>query len=482
MKITTRVALAIAGAVVAGTLGVGLVAHEAQTEVARGQLTEAVVRAMQPRRERCESNPAGFTERVRRRPESRRATPDDARAARRRRGAELLHSASFVVYDELGRSATGEPSLSASTLERLREGALVEHRAGLPPSVLVPMPWDEGSCAIVRVLPRRDVEAGGVGARTIAFTGLVLIVAVLAAGLALRSPLSQLAALEQAARELARSGFREHAKLDALRPRGSDEVAALAASLRDAVARIADDAARLEARDSALTEYVIHTTHDLMTPVTVLTGHLAELDARLADGPADATTAPVRSRALGEAHYLAQLVANLGLVARLDRPDAIVQKRTIDLGEIVERVAQRHRPLARSRDLELEHAVPDGPVPFEGDDLLLERALGNLVHNAIRHHRRRPDGDDARGGHVAIVLERRAHGFTLRVLDDGDALEDAALARLRTPDTSDAARTRTHGFGMEVVRRVAELHGLTLRFERAAEGGLETTITGSLAR
>ncbi|MBN8611068.1 MAG: HAMP domain-containing histidine kinase, partial [Deltaproteobacteria bacterium] len=309
---------------------------------------------------------------------------------------------------------------------------------------------------------------------------IVLLVASVAAVVALRTPLARLRALTEASSALGRSGFTDRAALDRASQRpGGDEVSALARSLRDAVDRIAADASRLSARDVALTEYVAHTTHDLMTPITVLTGHLAELEDDLSRSrPVERRTV---ERAIGEAHYLATLIANLGVVARLDRPDPIVQKRTIDLRDVVERVAARHEPLARAKGLSLEHAVPDVPCTMEGDDLLLERALGNLVHNAIRHHAAR---DGSSEGHVALVLSRDEHAITLHVVDDGAALDDATLRSLLasargdgTRDQEDAVRTRRHGFGMDVVRRVASLHDFALEVARADEGGLSVTLS-----
>jgi K+-sensing histidine kinase KdpD len=130
----------------------------------------------------------------------------------------------------------------------------------------------------------------------------------------------------------------------------------------------------------------------------------------------------------------------------------------------------------------LEHAVPDEPCLLEGDDLLLERALGNLVHNAIHHHRS-ADGSE---GHVALVLSRTRTELSLRVVDDGAGLDEPALrtlvscARGDTPAVEHPARGRSHGFGMDVVRRVAALHELELRVERGESGGLSVTLSRRL--
>jgi signal transduction histidine kinase len=473
MTITTRVVLAIAIATIAAVVAIFTLTEQQQEEAIAGRVAEAVTAAMEAGgRERCEADPQRFVARS----EARAAPRRERRLPRDGRFAPLV-GARFAVFAADGASAGPLPSLDAAMLARLDAEHVVALPAasGGPARFLVRMPWDEGPCAIVGVERPGTPDVVAARRRGLVLSLVVLAVASLAAVLALRSPLSRLRALTEAAGSLARSGFRDRGALDraTTSPASKDEVGALGASLREAVDRIAEDATRLAARDAALTEYVAHTTHDLMTPVTVLTGHLAELEDDLARGKSvDRRTV---ERAIGEAHYLATLVANLGVVARLDRPDPIVQKRALDLREVLERVAARHEPLARAKGLSLEHAVPDDAVPFEGDDLLLERALGNLVHNAIRHHRSR----DGAEGHVALVLSKGTaeRGPSLRVLDDGAGLDDATLRALATDAPSDdAARTRSHGFGMDVVRRVAALHGLAVVVERAEEGGLSVTL------
>ncbi len=474
MSVTARVVLAIAIATLAASAALLFLADQAQREAVEARVADAVVSAMTAGgRERCEQDPARFVAR------------SEARVGvRRRRGqGEGLFGpmvgARFAVFATDGTSASGAPSLSSQQLSELDRDAVVslperEARSRL----LVRMPWDEGPCAIVGVERPAPADPAVARRRGLFLSLMVLAVASLAAVLALRSPLARLRALTDAASSLGRSGFRDRAALDRATeaPRAKDEIGALGASLREAVDRIAADAARLSARDAALTEYVAHTTHDLMTPVTVLTGHLSELEDDVTSGRAiDERTI---ERAIVEAHYLATLIANLGVVARLDRPDPIVQKRQVDLRDVVTRVAARHEPLARARGLSLEHAVPDGPVRFEADDLLLERALGNLVHNAIRHHRAREGGE----GHVVLTLTGASRPV-IRVFDDGLGPDDATLRAMQLPsEDKDEARTRTHGFGMDVVRRVAALHDLEVQIARGSAGGVEVVLATAATR
>ncbi|MFO0708523.1 MAG: HAMP domain-containing sensor histidine kinase [Sandaracinus sp.] len=480
MTITLRVVIAIAVASLSASLALVFFAQEMQRETIEARLADAVTAAMSAgAREQCEADPVRFVSRS-----AERAQRAERRGRRPRARLGSIVGARYAVFDHAGQSATGAPSLDPSLVAALdRETIVALPEQGGVARYLVHMPWSDGPCAIVGVERASPTELDVVRRRGLWLSLVVLAVASLAAVLALRTPLARLRSLTEAAGLLGRSGFRDRTALDRAAATGrGDEVGALTASLRDAVDRIAADASRLSARDVALTEYVAHTTHDLMTPVTVLTGQLAELEEDLARG--QRVEPRTVARAIAEAHYLATLIANLGVVARLDRPDPIVQKRAIDLRDVIERVAARHEPLARARGLVLEHAVSEAPCPLEADDLWLERALGNLVHNAIRHHTTREGSE----GHVALVLAQRDGAFEVRVIDDGRGLDDVALRALAEgaegahAASDDAARTRKHGFGMDVVRRVAAVHGLSLRVARADEGGLSVTLSGHVTQ
>jgi len=465
MSITMRVMLAVAIAAIVATAALLVGMHTIEREATEARLVDMVMNVMESGgRERCEANPRRFSE--------------HSRMPRRmaRRGRLLGGTRGVNVYFADGSSGVGQTPLSHDELTQLGERDVLASGARLH----VRMPWSEGPCAIVSVgRPANGMLVNSWRPWLLAL--VVLGVSLAASVLALRSPLRRLSMLSQAATELAASGFRTRTKLDeASRLDAPDEVGQLTSRLREAVDRIAQDSAALAARDVALTEYVTHTTHDLMTPVTALMQHLAQLEEEARQGHAASPEAV--AHAMRETHYLTQLVGNLGTIARVDASDRIIQKRDVDLREIVERVAARHMPLARSHPLSLAHSVPDAAVMANVDELLLERALGNLVYNAIRHHRL---AEGQQEGHVALLLSTQGTRFQLRVLDDGanGAKEAARIQSLLEGANEDAkARTRTHGFGMEVVRKVGLAHDLTLKATPSEDGGLEIVMEGARAR
>lgn len=415
-------------------------------------------------REECEASPDRWPPRPGPRVGRRGRGPRGPRGPRPPPG---LRGGRAQAYDAAGRGAAGD-RLSPGLLRELDAGAAyavetIDDRRRPGRRIAVRMPWDEGPCAIVMVQrpapPQEYVYTLGA---PLAVSLLAVLIAMLAAGPAVRRT--------RRLTQLVRRSRTEDGPIDI---GGADELAELArafeASRREIRARMDE----LRQRDRALTEYIANTTHDVMLPLTVLQGHLSAMEARVTGG--EPVPAALVADALEESHYMASLVRNLSAAAKLEAGAPHTVFHPVDLSALVERVIGRHATIAEQRGVSLEHAVPDEPVTVDGDVTLLEQAVSNVVHNAVRYNHE--------GGHVAVVLERDGDRFTLCVLDDGPGIDAAELSRLTERGfRSNAARTRQAsglGLGLSITRDVVERHGLSLRFESPEDGGLRVLIQGA---
>ncbi len=334
------------------------------------------------------------------------------------------------------------------------------------------MSWREGPCCVV--LARRTGDTPITRSGDLIWTGAAICGALLLAVLLAAGPIVQrIRRLERDVRGAAAQGYGV-----AVPVTGGDEITRLARAFNDAGAEVKAHIDAVERREATLRRFLANTTHDVMTPLTVLQGHLSAL-------PDDDRVAAARH----EADYMSSLLHNLSAAAKLEAGGAQVRRDPVDLGELVGRVAARHKPVADKRGVALEYALPGDPVVVTGDVTLLEQAVGNVVHNAVRYNRE--------GGRVAILLGTRsddrdergaaaagAHSgdFWLRVIDDGPGVPEDELPRLgERRFRGEKARTRQpagQGFGLSIAREVAARHGFELSFSRAAEGGLEVEFTG----
>ncbi len=462
MKLRSRLVLTILAVTVPAVVGLTFVAQTMRKNALVESIYETTVaRREAGGRERCEAGPPLRRGRgLRRRgPRARRVAPPPSRER--------------LVYDDAYRpSWPGEPPIDADLREALDSGEPVaaswigDRRV----RVAMRMPW-EGPCSVV-VLERGvgPLFDRGTTMRALAWSLAVAGLTALAALLALGPLVRRMRRLAAAVRAQAKGGYAEDVEV-----RGRDEIAELARAFNEASHEVRARLAEVSSRDRALTEFLQSTTHDVMVPLTVLQGHLSELARAVRAGaPADATTV---SSALEEAHYLGSLIRNLSAAARLEAGEPMLTRHAFDLRAVVERVAQRHAPIARERGISLAHAVPEAPLEVVADSTLVEQAIGNLVPNAIRYNRA--------GGNVALVLEPEEGGrFSVRVADDGPGIPADELARVseRRFRGGEARKRRPTGLGLglHIVRDVAERHGWTLRFDSPPEGGLEVTLTGAL--
>lgn len=408
-------------------------------------------------RQRCESNPPSAG-----RP-GRGGSPEFSRrnAARQGRGPGGGPSGAFeyFAYDEQGHPSASD----APPLPSVRDGGPVGSfwsNLMTGPSVLVSLS-DSGPCAFVlaRIRPRPGERRAQVEAL------LLVMLSVVAAAWVAGGPLiARLRRLESATRRAAASQY------SALIPvEGRDEVASVAEAFNDAASQARSLLAEVGRREQALREYVADTTHDVSIPLSVLQGHLAELETR---HQPDSHDGAVIRAAMQEAHYMSSLLRNLATASKLQDGAESVAAVPVDLSALVTRVVTRHTPPARARGVALEYGVADPPICIDADPTLLEQALSNLVDNAVTYNHP--------GGHVAVVLDRGPSGFCLSVTDDGPGVPDQELSLLTDRwFRGSEARTRRpdgRGLGLAIAAESVKQLGLTLVFKVAEPNGLRAEI------
>jgi signal transduction histidine kinase len=376
----------------------------------------------------------------------------------------------FAYDDQFGPQHPAAPSMPREFRKALLDHAPLvvgkfQSRDGVGVQMAIATGWSPGPCAILlgQMRPAPGQTTGSL-MLLIAMVTTVFVVAIVSAEPTLR----RIQRLTQAVRHSAREEYGEIVPVS-----GRDEIGSLAFAFNEAGAEIRRKIVDVREREDALRRFVANTTHDIALPLTVLQGHLSDLE-RDASLPATAKTHVHAS--ISEAHYLASLLGNLAAVARLRSANEPVGDGPVDLNALIDRVLARHRPVARTAQVELNFVVPETPVTLRGDVTFLEQAVNNLVDNAIQYNRP--------GGHVAVVLDRHdEHRFSLHVSDDGPGVADGDLKRLAVRRfRTDEARTRRPGgmgLGLEIVRDVAEKFGLSLAFPRPVGGGFEAELSGT---
>jgi len=247
----------------------------------------------------------------------------------------------------------------------------------------------------------------------------------------------------------------------------SDSLGHIASVLAESHTRILKAQNDLEERNRALEHHLAGIAHDLRTPLSSM--HLA-LEALVTE-----SQGPIQQearRALADTVFLSSMVDNLHHAARL-RHEVEVTSGRVELSELIRRLEKRFTIVGRHGDIQVAANTPEFEVWVACAPALAERAVANLVQNAVEHNQA--------GGHVAIKLDVFDGGerFQLLVVDDGPGMPSETLASLQSESfILDDARSRGPGMGMLITREVARRVGWSVRYTPLEPTGLEVRLEG----
>ena len=286
-------------------------------------------------------------------------------------------------------------------------------------------------------LPRERIEHP-VSQVLLVWGGIVLLLALLGAYFISRQVVRPLRRLVLAARQV---GMGETPEL--LPEQGVQEVVELSAAFNQMSADLASNE-----RERA--QVLAGISHDLRTPLARV-----RLAAELS------TDESLRCELTADVEQMDAVIRQFLDYARLDENEAAVPA---DVEALVREVALRFARAASSISLELQ------PLPaFAVRPLLLQRALANLLDNAIKYG----------GGEITVQLEKRGDSVALTVLDRGPGIAESQREAVKRPFVRlEAARSDAtgSGLGLAIVERAARLHGGQFHLDERAGGGLAASL------
>ena len=255
---------------------------------------------------------------------------------------------------------------------------------------------------------------------------------------------------------------------------GNDEVQAMATAFDTMSARMRQQHEQTQALAHAHREVIANVAHDLRTPLTTLHGHLEALGSHV--------MSPERRQrhlgaALAQSQRVRRLVQQLFELATLQSLPGLLAHERFRLDEVLADTVMQFGLVPPQHRVRWQGAPP-GPVELDGDLQLIERALTNLIDNALRHA--------PSAAPVQVSLRCSEREVAVLVADHGPGMPPELAQRLnagvcvRDPAIRRDRGGGLGGLGLAIAQRIAALHGGRLHTLPSATGG--TTLCLALPR
>jgi len=229
------------------------------------------------------------------------------------------------------------------------------------------------------------------------------------------------------------------------------------------------EAENLRELDRARSRFFANVSHEFRTPLTLTIGPLDDIQAGL-HGELPAPMAQQVALARRNAGRVLDLINQILDVARLESGRTPLQARSLNLGAFVEAVAQPFSAMAARKAMTFDIDLPATPVEVYADPAQLEKAVANLLSNALKFT---PEGGTVR---VTVAAEDGTAHMDVRDSGPGISADDLPYVFDRFYQVNESSQTQLGtGIGLALAKEVVDLHGGTLTVE--SEEGFGSTFT-----
>ena len=225
---------------------------------------------------------------------------------------------------------------------------------------------------------------------------------------------------------------------------------------------------RLEESFERISRFSADIAHDLRTPVNNIRG---EAEVALARPRSATKYRDVIESNLEEAVRLSDLIGDLLFLARAKSPLTQLRRERLNVGELLSGISDYYEASAADGGISLTTSLAAEPVIAELDRTLLQRAVGNLVSNAL--------ANTPAAGAVILAITADDSTIQIKVSDTGIGIPAEALPRVFDRffrvDSSRSQGSGGTGLGLAIVKSIVELHGGHV--EIASQPGHGTQVT-----
>lgn len=234
--------------------------------------------------------------------------------------------------------------------------------------------------------------------------------------------------------------------------------------LHDLVASLNITLERLQEAFQRMEHLSTDLAHELRSPIQNIR---SEVEGLLLHPPDEGERNDALGSSLEELDRLGAMIEQMLFLARCEDPGSELRMGALPVPTLLQEIADYFEASAESAEVSLKVEAED--LLLLADRSLIQRALGNLVSNALRH--------TPAGGSITLRGRGEKDRIFLEIQDTGEGIPPGVLPRLGTRFTrvedSRSRSTGGSGLGLAIVKGIMRLHGGTLDLEsRLGEGTL----------
>jgi two-component system, OmpR family, heavy metal sensor histidine kinase CusS len=222
---------------------------------------------------------------------------------------------------------------------------------------------------------------------------------------------------------------------------------------------------RLDDSFTRLSQFSADLAHELRTPIANMLG---EAQVAVSRDRSPAEYRETIESTIGECERLSGIVDNLLFVARADAAREPVARKRFDARAAVEKIAAFYQTIAEDHHVAINCS---GQGQISADPAMFERAVGNLVDNALRF--------TPEQGSIQIALAEHPTDFEVAVSDNGSGIAPEHLPRVfdRFYRAESSRGSDGAGLGLALVKSIVDLHGGTAKIQSEMGRGTIVSLT-----
>ncbi len=256
------------------------------------------------------------------------------------------------------------------------------------------------------------------------------------------------------------TGFERGKLNDRIEVQGNDELSDLSVCFNRMADTLVENMEEIKKTDKLRRELIANVSHDLRSPLASIQGYLETIQLR-GDKISKTEFKKYIDTVLGNTRKLNKMIDDLFELSKLDAGNVQPNLEKVSVAELVQDLVLQLKPIADKKGVNLDAVFPENPNSLITADMsLLNRAITNLIDNAIKH--------TPEGGKVSIISTRNGEDVVLKVSDTGKGIsaEDIPFVfdRFYQVDKSRSNGSGA-GLGLAIAKKIFTLHGASLSVE-----------------